>query len=47
MKERINRILDFLDKCLIIEKVEINANGSYGMHYDGLILDAYFDCSVL
>lgn len=47
MNERINRILEFLDKCLTIEKVEIDSYGRYGAHYDGLMLDEYFDSSIL
>lgn len=47
MNERINRILEFLDKCLTIEKVEIDSYGRYGAHYDGLMLDVYFNSSIL
>ena len=47
MNERINSILKFLDKCLTVEKVEIDSRGMYGTHYEGLILDVYFEDSIL
>jgi len=42
----LDKLLSYFDKELIREKVEIDNNGMMGAHYDGLILDEYFENSL-
>ncbi len=41
------KLLEYLDKFFIEEKVEIDSKGMLGLHYYGLIFEDYFSASVI
>lgn len=46
-KDFFDKLLNYYDNQFTIEKVEIDSQGSMGMHYDGLNFDEYFEDSIM
>lgn len=46
MDNTINRLLEFFDTKFFERKVEIDADGKYGLNYDGLCFDTYLGYSI-